>query len=188
MDPRRKPFSVGSLTAEPGTLASGYCQVRIDGELLALPVVIVHGQHAGPVLAVTAGIHGGEYVAMVAVRDFVFGLDPGTMRGTVVAALQSSPLSFSARSSFNNPMDGRNLNRSFPGSANGGATEQLAAWLWANIIARADLYVDCHSGDLPEVLEPFAGVWHLDADAGSASLQLANQFDVSRVTRVKTEG
>lgn len=188
MEHRLEPFTVGTLAAEPGTRCSGYCSIQIGAQLLELPIVVVHGKHAGPVLAVTAGIHGGEYVSMVAVRDFVLGLDPGAIRGTVVASLQSSPLAFRSRSPFINPMDGKNLNRSFPGTSDGSATEQLAYWLWSNIISRADHYVDCHGGDLPEILEGFAGIGHASAVVDAAALQLASQFDVQRAVLVNTEG
>lgn len=189
MNRPREPFKVGNLVAQPGTRSSGYCSLEIDGEALELPVVIVHGERPGPVLAVTAGVHGGEYVPMVAVREFVLGLDPTAIRGTVIASLQSSPLSFRNRSPFINPMDGKNLNRAFPGNPNGGPTEQLAYWLWSNVISRGNYFVDCHSGDIPEVLDNFAGVCPVGTPGiDDASLKLASQFDISRVVLVETEG
>lgn len=189
MNYSREPFIVGTLSAEPGTRSSGYCSVEIEGRILRLPVVIVHGGRPGPVLAITAGIHGGEYVSMVAVREFVFGLDPSQIQGTVIASLQSSPVSFQSRSAFINPMDGNNLNRAFPGDPDGGITDRLAFWLWSNIISRGDYYVDCHGGDLPEVLESFAGVSPLGMpDVDEVSGELADQFDVPRVVLLETEG
>lgn len=112
-------------------------------------VAITHGSAPGPVLAVTAGIHGAEYVPIVAVRQFIRDLDPAQMRGTIVACLQSSPAAFQERPAFVNPLDGQNLNRCFPGHPGGGPTARLAAWLWENLLARADYYVDCHCGDFP---------------------------------------
>ncbi len=140
-------------------------------------------------LAVTAGIHGGEYVPMVALRQFVAGLDPASMRGTIIACLQASPVAFRQRAAFVNPVDGQNLNRSFPGDPAGGPTQRLAAWLWEHLLSRADYYVDCHCGDLPEVLDSFAGVapgpdGSLDAPARA----LANCFDVSRIILERTQG
>ena len=184
-----KRFNVGTLTAEPGTRTWGYCSLEIDGKLLQLPTVIVHGKRPGPVLAVTAGIHGGEYVPMIAVRNFVFGLDPAEIKGTVIASLQASPLSFERRSPFVNPMDGNNLNRAFPGDPAGGSTEQLASWLWTNILSRGDYYVDCHSGDIPEALESFAGISLVgSSEVDEASREMADQFDVPRIVLLETEG
>lgn len=189
MNRPREPFRVGTLVAEPGTRSSGYCSVEIDEEVLEIPIVIVHGEKPGPILAVTAGVHGGEYVSMVAVREFVFDLDPTAIQGTVVASLQSSPLAFLKRTAFVNPMDGENLNRAFPGDPNGGPTRRLAYWLWSNIISRGNYYIDCHSGDIPEALDNYACISNVGApEVNDASLQLASQFDVPRVVLVDTAG
>lgn len=173
------PYEIGGLTAQPGSQVRGYCQVDLGPAAVALPVAITHGAEPGPVLGVTAGIHGGEYVPMVAVRQFIRDLDPARMSGTVVACLQSSPVAFQQRAAFINPLDGQNLNRTFPGDASGGPTARLAAWLFENLLTRADYYVDCHCGDLPEVLDSFAGVSPgPDGVVSERARALADCFDV----------
>jgi uncharacterized protein len=175
-------YVLGDLVAAPGFQARGYCPVDLGSMTVSLPVVVSHGSRPGPVLAITAGIHGAEYVPILAVRQFVRELDPSHMRGTIVACLQSSPAAFQQRTAFVNPVDGQNLNRSFPGEPSGGPTARLAAWLWANVIARADYYVDCHCGDLPETLAPFASVSPgPDGEVSERSLALADCFDVERL-------
>jgi uncharacterized protein len=186
-DPLR--YTVADLSAKPGSQVRGYCTVSLGTTTVALPIAITHGTEPGPVLAVTAGIHGGEYVPMVAVRQFIRDLDPTRMRGTVVACLQSSPVAFEQRSAFVNPLDGQNLNRSFPGDPRGGPTARLAAWLWENLLARADYYVDCHCGDLPEALDPFAGVAAgPDGMVSELARTVADCFDVARLIVDRTEG
>jgi predicted deacylase len=175
-------YAVGDLVAQAGSQARGNCLVSLGTSTVSLPVVITHGSTPGPVLAITAGIHGGEYVPMVAVRQFVRDLDPAGMRGTIVACLQSSPVAFQHRMAFVNPLDGQNLNRSFPGDPLGGPTERLAAWLWENLMARADYYVDCHCGDLPETLDPFTGVSPgPDGVLDERARAMADCFDVPRL-------
>ena len=175
-------YALGDLVARPGSQVRGNCLVSLGASSVSLPVAITHGSAPGPVLAVTAGIHGGEYVPVVAVRQFIRDLDPSRMQGTIVACLQSSPAAFQARSAFINPLDGQNLNRSFPGHPGGGPTARLAAWLWENLIARADYYIDCHCGDLPEALDPFTSV-SLGPDGliSDRSRALADCFDVARL-------
>ncbi len=181
-------YAVGELVAHAGSQVRGYCPVSLGTSSVSLPVVITHGSLPGPVLAITAGIHGGEYVPIVAVRQFVRDLDPARMRGTIVACLQSSPVAFERRSAFVNPLDGKNLNRSFPGDPHGGPTARLAAWLWENVLARADYYVDCHCGDLPEALDSFTSVSPgPDGVVAEQSRALANCFDVARLI-VSTAG
>jgi uncharacterized protein len=182
-------YALGDLQARAGSQVRGSCQVGLGTAAVSLPVVITHGSAPGPVLAVTAGIHGGEYVPIVAVRQFTRGLDPRQMRGTIVACLQSSPVAFQQRSAFVNPLDGQNLNRSFPGNPLGGPTARLAAWLWENLLARADYYVDCHGGDLPEALDPFTSVSPGPDDVVSErSRAMADCFDVPRVIVSRLEG
>ena len=175
-------YAVGDLVAQAGSQVRGNCLVSLGETTVSLPVVITHGSAPGPVLAITAGIHGGEYVPMVAVRQFVRDLDPALMRGTIVACLQSSPVAFQQRMAFLNPLDGKNLNRTFPGDPQGGPTERLAAWLWENLMARADYYVDCHCGDLPETLDPFTGVSPgPDGALDERARAMADCFDVPRL-------
>jgi predicted deacylase len=182
-------YAVGDLVAQAGSQVRGNCLVSLGVSTVALPVVITHGNTPGPVLTVTAGIHGGEYVPIVAVRQFVRDLDPTRMRGTVVACLQSSPVAFRQRSAFVNPLDGQNLNRSFPGNPEGGPTARLAAWLWENLLSRADYYIDCHCGDLPEVLDSFTSVSPgPDGAISEQSRALANCFGVARLIVGRTEG
>ena len=77
------PYAVGNLEAKPCSQVRGYCEVSLGTSTVALPIAITHGTEAGPVLAVTAGIHGGEYVPMVAVRQFIRDLDPARRQGRV---------------------------------------------------------------------------------------------------------
>jgi uncharacterized protein len=182
-------YILGELVAQPGSQVRGNCLVSLGTSTVSLPMVITHGSTPGPVLAITAGIHGGEYVPMVAVRQFVRELDPALMSGTIVVSLQSSPVAFQQRMAFVNPLDGKNLNRSFPGDPQGGPTARLAAWLWENLLARADYYVDCHCGDLPEALDPFTGASPgPDGVLDERARAMADCFDVPRLIVDPLEG
>ena len=95
---------------------------------------------------------------MIAVRQFVRDLDPAQLSGTIVACLQSSPVAFEQRSAFRQParrpepqpvLPRRRRRR--PDRAAGG----LAVGEPAD---PCRLFVDCHCGDLPEVLDSFTGV------------------------------
>ena len=182
-------YILGDLVVQAGSQVRGNCLVSLGTSSVSLPMVITNGSAPGPVLAVTAGIHGGEYVPMVAVRQFVRELDPALMRGTIVVSLQSSPVAFQQRMAFVNPLDGKNLNRSFPGDPQGGPTARLAAWLWENLLARADYYVDCHCGDLPEALDPFTGASPgPDGVLDERTRAMADCFDVPRLIVDPLEG
>lgn len=180
--PVHTEYAVQNVVAQPGERATGHCRVELGDAHLDIPVAVVNGTSPGPVLAVTAGIHGGEYVSILAARRLLTSLDPATMSGTVVISLLSSPAAFRQRQEFVNPLDGTNLNRNFPGSPDGTPTQRLAHWLWREVISRADAYVDCHCGDLPEMLQGFVGVEFTGNDTADATAtRLANCFDVERI-------
>ena len=120
------PLTVGPLTAAPGTRVTGVVPVDVGTATLEVPVAIVNGSRPGPRVAVTAGIHGAEYVSIAALREVVLGLDPSAVTGSLVAVLTASPAAFAARSIYVNPLDGLNLNRQFPGDPNGSPSQRLA--------------------------------------------------------------
>jgi uncharacterized protein len=147
--------SIADLSAEPGERRRG--MVRVPGLEPAweVPAVVVRGSTPGPTLAITSGMHAAEYVPIEAVTRLTRWLDPTQLRGTVAAVLLVNTPGFYERSIYVNPRDGRNLNRSFPGDANGSPAEQVAAFLLSELIVGSDAYVDAHCGDLIEALSPF---------------------------------
>jgi hypothetical protein len=155
----RPSLVVGGISAKPGTRAAGNVTLEL-GEGLAAPVplLLVQGVEPGPRIAVTAGIHGAEYVSIAALREVVLSLDPGAVRGSLVAILTANPAAFAARSIYVNPADGLNLNRQFPGDPSGTASQRLADWITTNVIAGSDVYVDMHCGDMNEALVSFTGI------------------------------
>ena len=84
-------IAIGSLGAQPGTRVTGLVPVDVgDGNRRGA------GRHRprlapGPRVAVTAGIHGAEYVSIAALREVVLDLDPATVTGSLVAVLTASP-------------------------------------------------------------------------------------------------
>lgn len=149
---------VRDVAAERGTKQHGYLTV---GETamgpIQIPIVIVHGAKAGPTLCITAGIHAAEYPAIDAVLRTVVALDPADLSGTVIAVPVVNTPMFRARSGFLSPIDGLNLNRTFPGRPNGTISEVMAHVLLTEVVPLADFHIDCHGGDLPEILWPYAG-------------------------------
>jgi predicted deacylase len=174
----RQPIVIGQVSAAPGERATGLVQVNLgDGNVALLPVAIVHGTAPGPRVAVTAGIHGAEYVSIAALREVVLDLDPAAVHGAVVAVLTANPKAFAARAIYVNPMDGLNLNRQFPGDPAGSASQLLARWLTDHVIAGSDVFVDMHCGDMNEALVSFTGIEATgDAAVDARSRELADAY------------
>lgn len=83
------------------------------------PCFEARGAHDGPRLTLIAGIHGCEYSSIAAVTRFMNQLDTNELVGAITAVPVVSMQSFRQRSPFVVPEDGKNLNRSFPGSREG---------------------------------------------------------------------
>jgi uncharacterized protein len=122
---------------------------------LDVPVVEITGASDGPSLTVIAGVHGCEYAPMAAVRRWAQELNPGHLRGRVLAVPVLNLPAFWARTPFVVPQDGKNLNRCFPGDPGGTLAQRLAHAAFSQLIVGADAVVDAHAGDLVEALEPF---------------------------------
>jgi uncharacterized protein len=182
-------IAIGSLSAAPGSRATGVVPVDVGTATLEVPVAIVHGSRPGPRVAVTAGIHGAEYVSIAALREVVLSLDPTTVKGALVAVLTASPVAFAARAIYVNPLDGLNLNRQFPGDKDGSASQRLAHWLTTAVIAGSDAFVDMHCGDMNEALVSFTGIEETgDGSVDARSRELAEAYGLRYLVIGPTKG
>src|SRR6266702_4099880 len=115
-----------------GPLEPGKTQrhmVTLPGAALAdepRPVTTITGAKSGPVLFVSAGIHGGEYPAVETVIRLGTRLNAAAIEGTVVLMPVLNLPAFWKRSMFVCPVDNVNPNRVFPGDLNGSYSEQMA--------------------------------------------------------------
>ncbi|MFC4454022.1 M14 family metallopeptidase [Deinococcus sonorensis] len=161
---------------QPGTVTD--LQLTPDlgsGEPIACR--LIRGARPGPTLLVTAGVHGAEYASIEAATRLM-ATDPQTLGGMLVVLPIVNPPAFSARSIYINPLDGKNLNRCFPGRPDGTYAERLAHWLTSEFIAHADAFLDLHGGDLVEALAPFCIV-----PAGDeAAMTLGRVFGLPHLT------
>jgi uncharacterized protein len=152
------PLSVAGVTAAPGTIASGELQVvpRGGDAGTTVPFSIINGTSSGPVLALVAGTHGMEYVPIIASQRLRARIDPAGLRGAIILVHVANMPSFLGRTIYYSPVDGKNLNRVFPGRADGTLSERIADAITREVIARATHVVDLHCGDGNESLRPYS--------------------------------
>ena len=184
-----QPLTVGLLTAGPGEKVYGMNEFAVQGQPYRLAMWVVNGAAEGPTLVVTGGVHAAEYASIAAALDLGRALDPATLHGRAVVVPVMNLPAFTARSIYVCPLDGKNLNRVFPGSAQGTASEQIAAWVFTNVMSRADYYVDLHGGDLVEALVPFTIFFRSgDARVDDVSLEMAKVFGIHYLVCGETPG
>lgn len=157
------PFELMGVTTHSGEKTS-YMAGERD---ISLPVTVINGKNEGPVLLLTAGIHGDEYPSMLALQQLQQSINPKEMSGVLVVLHLANLDGFHEHRLALNPRDEKNLNREFPGSAVGTPTEQIADLLTNEFIDKADFLVDMHSGSanqtlLNHVYSPFIGDKALD--------------------------
>lgn len=144
--------------------------VMVEGTDLWFPLAIIRGSQPGPTIVITAGIHAAEYPGIKAALELSYDLDFSTITGTVIIVAMANAAGFWRRSnsmvpgSYTSTGTDQNLNRIFPGNAQGSPDERLAAALFA-LIETADYYIDLHSGDSYESLIPHAYFCAMPADA-----------------------
>jgi len=174
-------FRVGSASAAAGQTATGVISVPPGSDAgYEIPVAVVRGSRPGKVLALAAGSHGTEYASIIALEQLIVRLDPRTIAGTVIIVPLINPASFQRLVPHLNPVDGKNMNRFFPGSAQGTQTERAAWVLTREVIEKSDHVIDMHGGDLDENLRPYT-YWTVTGNAAQDSISremaLAFGFD-----------
>src|SRR5579862_3750876 len=120
--------TIGTATARSGEKATGFIQVPVGSDAAAaVPVIVVNGAKPGPRLALVAGSHGTEYASIIALEKLAQSLNPAELSGTVVILPLINLASFAQKVPHLNPVDGKNMNRMYPGNPNGTQTER-ASW------------------------------------------------------------
>ncbi len=152
---------------------------------IEIPVGIIKGKGPGPLFVVMAGVHGAEYPPILASQQVFHELDPGRVKGTVKFVFIANMCAYKKRAAFINPIDGKNLNRVFPGRADGTHSERVARIIWKEVVSGSQFLVDLHCGDVVEELLPFSLICnsHSSREIGPKSLELARNFPTRYVVQ-----
>jgi predicted deacylase len=152
----QKPIEIAGVTVEPGNrqsidipLPSFYTHSSVN-----MPVHVIHGRRPGPVLLVSAAIHGDEINGVEIIRRLLVNKSIDSIRGTLIAIPVVNVYGFVSKSRY--LPDRRDLNRSFPGSENGSMASRLANVLMTEILPHTTHIIDLHTGavnreNLPQI-------------------------------------
>lgn len=184
----REPFRLMQLEVPAGERISGKLPVNggVDGVETFIPVTVFHGRDSGPVLSLIAGIHGSEYSPIISMQRLPELLDPQAMAGTLIIVHIANLPAFQGRSVYFGPDDLKNLNRSFPGKADGTVTERIAFTLSEEIMPLSDYLIDIHSGDGNESLRPSYSAYYAEAggtEVVGQSRRLAVAFGLETIVQ-----
>jgi uncharacterized protein len=154
--PRSAPIDVAGTRVAPGRRELVEVPVaRLPtATSLNLPIVVVHGQRPGPRLWLSAVVHGDELNGLEIIRRVLGLVRPRQLSGTLLAVPIVNVFGMLGETRY--LPDRRDLNRSFPGSAQGSLAARLAHLFMTNVVAACDMGIDLHTGsdhryNLPQV-------------------------------------
>lgn len=111
---------------------------------LSISAQVVRGKKPGPVLFISAAIHGDEINGVEIIRRVLRHRSLNSLRGTLIAIPIVNVYGFLNHTRY--LPDGRDLNRSFPGSSRGSLTGRVAHTFVNEIVRKCTHGIDLHTG------------------------------------------
>ncbi len=161
-----RPVGVwGETTIAPGETRDIKLDVSesYSGMTVHIPIHVQRAVEDGPVVFVTAAIHGDEINGTGTIRSLIQDETLQLTRGAVILVPVLNVLSFDRHTRY--LPDRRDLNRCFPGTLKGSLASRMARVIFDEIVSRCDYGIDLHTAavrrtnypnvrgnmDLPEV-------------------------------------
>ena len=146
-----------------------------------IPITVIKNG-AGPTALLTGANHGDEYEGPLALMDLSLELEPAEITGRVIVVPALNYPAFRA-GSRTSPIDGGNMNRSFPGRSDGTVTQKIADFFASTLVPQSDIVLDFHSGGKTLDFVPFASAHVLpDKDQQAACLAAVRAFNAPYTT------
>lgn len=136
---------------EPGTIKRFWLELTSNtlGNHVSIPIIIAKGHEDGPVLGLTAAVHGNEVNGIPVIQRVFKEVDPLQLRGTVVGVpVVNIPALNDKVREFN---DGKDLNHVFPGRTKGNESEVYAYRFFHRVIVHFDYLIDLHTASFGRV-------------------------------------
>ena len=145
MTQRNPTMTVGGVDIKPGRRTRFEIPVAKlpTGSQLSMPVAVVNGRGTGPTVWLSGAIHGDELNGVEIIREVLTRIDVTKLHGGIIAAPVVNVFGFIEQSRY--LPDGRDLNRSFPGSARGSLASRLAKIFMDEVVLKSDLGIDLHT-------------------------------------------
>lgn len=151
-----RPFEIAGTKVEPGEYRELLLKVSefYTSQPASIPVFVKRGNQDGPILFVTAAVHGNEINGVQIVRNLIIELRERGMNGIFVGVPVVNRFGF--LNHRREMPDNRDLNRSFPGSAAGSLSARYAHHVFEEIIRKCTHGIDLHTAgtsrtNLPQV-------------------------------------
>jgi predicted deacylase len=146
MTDQSSDLAIAGVTIQPGERKTIDVPVApmYTHDDLSMTVQVVRGRRPGPILFVCAAIHGDEIIGVEVIRRVLQYRGLKNLRGTLIAIPIVNVYGFLNHTRY--LPDGRDLNRSFPGSAKGSLTGRVAHTFIREIVSKCTHGIDLHTG------------------------------------------
>ena len=119
----------------------------LNGSTLALPLHVITGRHPARTFGIITNTHGDEFLATIAIREFINALDTAALKGRIVLVSCANPMATAGFGRQTPEQHGRtDLHEVYPGNARGNTTQMIAAAITENVLHHVDTLIDFHSG------------------------------------------
>lgn len=135
---------------EPG-ISAFYMDIVANGigQDILVPIVVAKGLEDGPVVGVTAAVHGNELNGLKIIQKLFGQLDVQNLKGTVVGVpAVNVPSILTHERRFNDQED---LNRVMPGRADGNMSDVYSYRIVNRIISKFDYLLDLHTASFGRI-------------------------------------
>lgn len=154
-----EPFEIAGQRIAPGESRIVHIPVAntYTNTPVTLPVRVVRGKKPGPVMFVSAALHGDEIIGVEIIRRLLRLRElreRDELCGTILAVPVVNVPAFLQQSRY--LPDRRDLNRSFPGSETGSLAARLANLFLKEVVGKSAYGIDLHTGaihrpNLPQI-------------------------------------
>jgi uncharacterized protein len=141
-------FAIGDVTVGAGERQTVNLEVSTlaNATRMNLPVHVVNGVEAGPVMFLSGVVHGDEILGLEIIRRVLAKDELQDIKGTLLAVPIVNAFGFLNHSRY--MPDRRDLNRSFPGSDQGSLSSLLADLFFREVVKRSQFGIDLHTAAL----------------------------------------
>ena len=119
------------------------------GNAIRVPVMVARGAEDGPVLGLTAAVHGNELNGIPVIQRLFSSIDTAQLKGSIVAIPVVNIPSFNM--SERRYIDGVDLNHIMPGKIDGNASQVYGYRVLDRIINKFDYLLDLHTASFGRV-------------------------------------
>lgn len=122
---------------------------------IQIPVIVVSGTQAGPVLWVNGTVHGDELNGSYGAWELSGELNPEELKGTLIVTPICNPIAFENRNKIS-AVDSMDMDTAFPGDPEGMMTQRIAYKIYQEIKKNASALISFHTLATPYKANPYS--------------------------------